>query len=98
MTVNLLTEHHLEFLSLKRGYTGSSESTLVKMPLCWKSHVAAQVSFDLFQQVLIHVKGEPGEGMNTNTDAYRHVSEEHTQVIEVRRGSTILVRQNLGEF
>ena len=41
MTVKLLTEHHLEFLSLKGG-TGSSESTLVKMPHCWKSHVAAQ--------------------------------------------------------
>ena len=25
----LLTEHHLGFLSLKGGYTGSSESTLV---------------------------------------------------------------------
>ena len=30
----LLTEHHLGFLSLKCGYTGSSESTLVKMPHC----------------------------------------------------------------
>ena len=30
MTVKLLTEHHLECLSLKVGYTGSSESTLVK--------------------------------------------------------------------
>ena len=39
MTVKLLTEHHLEFLSLKGGCTGSSESTLVKMPHCWKSHV-----------------------------------------------------------
>ena len=41
MIVKLLTEHHLEFLSLKRGCTGSSKSTLVKMPHCWKSHVAA---------------------------------------------------------
>ena len=30
MSVQLLTEHHLEFLSLKGGCTGSSESTLVK--------------------------------------------------------------------
>ena len=30
MSVKLLTEHHLKFLSLKGGYTGSSESTLVK--------------------------------------------------------------------
>ena len=42
MNVKLLTEHHLEFLSLKGGYRGSSESTLVKMSNCWKSHAAAQ--------------------------------------------------------
>ena len=30
MSVKLLTEHHLEFLSLTGGCTGSSESTLVK--------------------------------------------------------------------
>ena len=30
MSVNLLTEHNLEFLSFKGGYTGSSESTLEK--------------------------------------------------------------------
>ena len=41
MTVNLLAEHHLESLSLKGGFTGSSESSHVKMPLCWKSHVEA---------------------------------------------------------
>ena len=41
MCVKLLTEHHLEFLSLKGGCTGSSESTHVKMPHCWNSHVAA---------------------------------------------------------
>ena len=43
MIVKLLTEHLLEFLSLKRGCTGSSESTLVKMPHCWKSHVTAHL-------------------------------------------------------
>ena len=41
MIVKLLTEHHLELLSLKGGCRGSSESTLVKMPHCWKSHVLA---------------------------------------------------------
>ena len=30
MTVELLTDHHLEFLGLKGGCTGSSESSLVK--------------------------------------------------------------------
>ena len=43
MIVKLLTEHHLEFLSLKGGCTGSSESTLVKMPYCWKSHAQAHL-------------------------------------------------------
>ena len=32
MIVKILTEHHLEFLSLKGGGRGSSESTHVKMP------------------------------------------------------------------
>ena len=43
MFVELLTEHHLELLSLKGGCKGLSESTLVKMSNCWKSHVAAQI-------------------------------------------------------
>ena len=43
MIVKLLTEHHLEFLSLKGGCTGSSGPTIVKMPHCLKSHVAAQI-------------------------------------------------------
>ena len=42
MIVKLLTEHHLEFLSLKGGYRGLSESTHVKIPHCWKSHALAQ--------------------------------------------------------
>ena len=42
MIVKLLTEHCLEFLSLKGGCTCSSESTHVKMPHCWKSHALAQ--------------------------------------------------------
>ena len=45
MSVNLLTEYHLEFLSLKGDCTGSSESTLVKIPHCWKSHVTAHLIF-----------------------------------------------------
>ena len=41
MIVKLLTEHHLEFLRLKGGCRGSSESTLAKLSNCWKSHAAA---------------------------------------------------------
>ena len=43
MIFKLLTEHHLEFLNLKLGCTGSSESTLVKMPHCWQSHFTAHL-------------------------------------------------------
>ena len=43
MIVKLLTEHRLEFLSLKGAFRGSSESTLVKMTHCWKSHATAHL-------------------------------------------------------
>ena len=52
MIVKLLAEHHLEFLSLKGGCRGSSESTLVKMSNCWKSHAAAQ--FFNFLMKVVH--------------------------------------------
>ena len=35
MILRLLTEPHLEFLSLEVGCTGSTESIRVKMPRCW---------------------------------------------------------------
>ena len=41
MTVKLLIEQNLEFLSLKGGCTGSYESTLIIMHNCWKSRVLA---------------------------------------------------------
>ena len=54
MIVKLLTEHHLEFLSLKGGCRGSSESTLVKMSNCWKSHAAPQLSFNFASMCLAY--------------------------------------------
>ena len=48
MSIKLLAEHNLEFQSLKECRTGSSESTHVKVPYCWKSHVAAQLCFFSF--------------------------------------------------
>ena len=44
MIVKLLSEQHLEFLSIKGGFRGWSESTHVKMPQCLKSHVTAQLA------------------------------------------------------
>ena len=43
MSVKLLIELNLVFLSLTGGCTGSSESTLVKMTHCWESHVTVQI-------------------------------------------------------
>ena len=43
MIVKLLTEHHLESLSLQGGCRGLSESTLVKMPHSRNHHALAQI-------------------------------------------------------
>ena len=55
MSVKLLTEHLLEFLSLKGGWTGLSESTLVKIGHCWKSYVPAQL-FSVFHFIMPYYK------------------------------------------
>ena len=52
MNIKLMTKLHLESLSLKGGCTGSSESTLVKMPHCWKSHVTAQIFLFLLPKMI----------------------------------------------
>ena len=53
MNVELLAEQHLKCLSLTGGCSGSSESTLVKIPHCWKSHVVAELYASL-QKVKNH--------------------------------------------
>ena len=61
MKIKLLTKHHLEFLRLKGGCSGSSESTHVKMPHCWKSHVTAHMLSVIFlpdKHVEGHSSGE----------------------------------------
>ena len=56
LSVKLLTEHHLRFLSLKGGCTGSSESTLVKMPLsCVTAHILYILQADGDRRELSHV-------------------------------------------
>ena len=45
MVVKPLTEYHSEFLSLKGGCRGSSESILVKMSNCLKFHATAHMLF-----------------------------------------------------
>ena len=56
ITAKLLTEQHLEFLSFKGCCTGSSESTLVKIPHCWKPRIVAHILF-------------PGGQAHTRTDS-----------------------------
>ena len=68
MSVKLLTEHRLEFVSLKGGCTGSSESTLVKMPHCWKSYVAAQL-------FMLYIGFEP---MHVPYPGYINISKKRT--------------------
>ena len=56
MIVKLLTEPHLECLSLKGGSRASSESTHVKIPHCWKSHALAHLSSETLSIRRIHVE------------------------------------------
>ena len=49
MSVKLLTEHHLEFLSLRGGCIDSPESTLVKMPHCW-NHMS-RLMYTVFAEI-----------------------------------------------
>ena len=53
MTLRPLTEHHLGFLSLKGGSNGSSKSSLVKIPHCWKSYVAAHLRSTVIKFYLV---------------------------------------------
>ena len=64
MTVKLLIEHHLEFLSLQGGCAGFSESTLIKIPHCWKSHVAVRISFLAMHKCSISVLLEVASHQN----------------------------------
>ena len=60
MIVKLLTEHHLEFLSLNRGCRGSSESTLVKM-----SNVG-----NLMPRLKLYTTGRGNSAFETATHIY----------------------------
>ena len=63
----------MEILSLTGGYTGSSESTLVKIPHCWKSHVMAQnVIVDVAEPVMVDngIRPSPMEKMRKLKPAF----------------------------
>ena len=72
MIVKLLTEHHLEFLSLKGGCTGLPESRHVKMPHCWKSHALAHFCFQVENDVTSRSKAmEKKTDHNTREEQFK---------------------------
>ena len=76
MIVQLLTEHHFEFLSLEGGCKGSPKSTHVKVPHCWKSHVRAHLS-SLFKFQAIGTLEQMTEAMEPPTrDGHETTMEE----------------------
>ena len=63
ISVKLLIELNLVFLSLTGGCTCSSESTVVKMAHCWKSHVTVQIFLNTGprrQSVRVWLTADPG--------------------------------------
>ena len=74
MIVKPLTEHHLKFLSLRGGFRGSFESTLVKMSNCSKSHATAHLT----KQKLSHtadkrfICGTCGHSFIQSSDLKKH--------------------------
>ena len=75
MSVKLLTEHRLEFVSLKGGCTGSSESTLVRMPHC----VAAQFMIywlraDAYVTLGTYISQRKGKIQTSTTNLVFHAS------------------------
>ena len=71
MSVKLLTEQHLEFLSLKGDCTGLCETTLVKTPHCWKSHVPLHFYLQGYGTLVPH---SVAEEQTTN----REINSSHT--------------------
>ena len=76
MTIKLLMEKYLAFLSLKGGYTDPAEfeSIHVKMPHCWKSHVVAQILFlgvsTVKCQLQMHIKSQVVSNLNCVLESY----------------------------
>ena len=76
MSVKLLIKHHLECLSLEGGCRGWYESTLVKIPHCWKLHITSHICYTYLPPV-------PGTGEEAGADKepYRMVSTNKSVVI-----------------
>ena len=84
MIDKLLTEHPLGFLSLRGGCRGSSESTLVKMSNCWKSHAAARF---VHQEIEMAAADQSEEGAimkpTTVIKPLHKIISEHKDVLKI---------------
>ena len=77
MIVKLLTEHHLEFLSLKGGCRGLSESTHVKIQHCWKSHALALLSLYIHVRILRIMPSSASASVQCSAFQRRRTGREH---------------------
>ena len=100
MIVKILTEHHLEFLSLTGGCRGSFKSTLVKMSNCWKSHAAAQINSCLSGCVIYNgddlTTSQVGTGEHLNSEMWSWLL--HTILITSTHAGVKEERNVAGKF
>ena len=75
MSVKLLNEHRLEFVSLKGGCTGSSESTLVRMPHCVRAHFMIYwLRADAYNTLGTFISQKKGKNQTSTTNLVFHAS------------------------
>ena len=91
MTVKLLTEQHLEFLSLKGGCTGLTESTLVEIPHYWKSQVAAHMSSLCTLVILIANRNIPEDLVNIFMAHTLHI-----EILKQNIPKELQIKRNIG--
>ena len=72
MSVKLLTEHRLEFVSLKGVYTGSSESTLVKMHCVAAQFMKNWLQADAYDKLGTFISQRKGKIQTSTTNLVFH--------------------------
>ena len=72
MSVKLLTEHRLEFVSLKGGYTGSSESTLVKIHCVSAQSMMYWLRADAYDMLGTFISQREGKIQTSTTNLVFH--------------------------
>ena len=72
----------LEFLGLKGGCPGSSESALVKMVHWWKSHVAAPILL-IFRMYVCSIFPEPKSDYKKNPPLWYYMKGEDSKCVPI---------------